>query len=54
LDEGDKSYRLLVGKLLESSYLHVPKGTLYTLGIIHPIILVHSENHNARDTFLPV
>jgi hypothetical protein len=54
LDGGDEGYRLLVEKLLESSYLHVPKGTLYTLGIIHPIILAHSENQDARDTFLPI
>jgi hypothetical protein len=53
LDGGHESYGLLVGKLLESSHLCVPKGTLYTLGIIHPIILAHSENQNARDTFLP-
>jgi hypothetical protein len=54
LDGGDEGYRLLVGKLLERSYLHVPKGTLYTLRISHPIILAHSENQNGRDTFLPV
>jgi hypothetical protein len=43
--------RLLVGKLLESSYLDVPEGTLYILVIIHPLTLGHSENKTSEIHF---
>jgi hypothetical protein len=53
LNGGDKSYMLLVGKLLENSYLYIYEGTLYILGIIHPLILAHSEMEMQEVSFYP-